>query len=59
MHDQPLCLALDRHIVEQAGRHERLEPRIARGLVEPSVGRRMEIGTHRLGIDTRLPSTVM
>ena len=38
MHDQPFAGALDRHLVEQAGCQQRLQRRIARGVVEPPVG---------------------
>ena len=51
MHDQPFAGALDRDIVEQAGCHQRLQRRIARGFIEAAVGRGVKIGTHRLGVD--------
>ena len=54
MHDQPLAGALDRDLVEQAGRDQRLQRRIARGVVESAVGRRVEIGAHGLGIDAAI-----
>ena len=51
MHDEPLADAVDRYIVEQAGRQQRFQRRVARNVVEPPVGRRMEIRTHRIGVD--------
>ena len=54
MHDQPLAGALDRDIVEQAGCQHRFQRRIARGFVEASVGRGVEIRTHRLGVDAAI-----
>ena len=54
MHDQPFAGALDRDLVEQAGRQQRLERRVARGFVEAPVGRGMEIGAHGLGVDAAI-----
>ena len=54
MHDQPFAGAIDRDLVEQIGRQQRLERGIARGVVEASVGRGMEIGAHRLGVDAAI-----
>ena len=51
MHHQPVAGAVDRHLVEQPGREQRLEPGIARGVVETPVGKGVEIAAHRLGID--------
>ena len=38
-------------VVEQVGRDQRLQRRVARGLIISSVGRGMEIGADGLGID--------
>ena len=54
MHDQSFANAVDRDLVEQIGRQQRLERGVARGFVEAAVGRGMEIGAHRLGIDASI-----
>ena len=55
MHNQPLPGGtFDCHVLEHAGAQERFERCIARGLVEPAIGRRVEIRTHRLGIDAAI-----
>ncbi len=54
MHDQPFAGAIDRNLVEQAGCDQRLQRRIARGVVKPPVGRGVKIRTHRLGIDAAI-----
>ena len=54
MHDQPFAGAIDRHLVEQAGRDQRLQRRVARGVVEPSVGRGVKIRAHGLGVDAAI-----
>jgi len=54
MHDKPLAGALDRDLVEQTGCQQRFQRRIARGVVEPAVWRRMEIRAHRVGIDAAI-----
>ena len=51
MHDQFLAVALDRNRVEQMGRDQRLQCRVARGLVKAPVGRGMEIRADGGGID--------
>ena len=53
-HNQPLAGAVDRNIVEQTGCQQRLERCIAGGVVEPPVRSRMEIRTHRLGVDAAI-----
>ena len=47
MHDQPFAGAIDRNLVEQAGCDQRLQCRVARGVVEPSIGRGVKIATAR------------
>ena len=54
MHDQPIAGALDRYIVEHAGRQQRFQRGIARGLVEPPVGGCMKIRTHCFGVDAAI-----
>ena len=51
MHDEPLAGAFDGNLVEQAGRDQRFQRRVARGVVEMSVGRGVKIGADGLGVD--------
>ena len=54
MHDQPLAGAVDRDLVEQAGRDQRFQRRIARGFIELSVGCGMKIRADGFGIDAAI-----
>ena len=54
MHDKPLAGAFDGDLVEQARCDQRFQRRVARGVVETPVGRRMKVGAHGLGVDAAI-----
>ncbi len=53
MDDQSIAGAFDPDIVEQPGGVERLQRRIARGVIEPSVRRGVKVGAHGIGVAER------
>ena len=54
MHDKPFTDAIDGNFVEQTCRQQRLECRIARGVIVSPVGGRMEIRTYGVGVDAAI-----
>ena len=54
VHDQPLAGAFDGNLVEQAGCNQRFQRRVARGVVELPIRRRVKVGAHGLSIDAAI-----
>ncbi len=51
-HNELAAGLVDLDVFEQAGGVERFERRVDRGGIETPVGARLEIGAHRIGLDT-------